>query len=179
MVLESQDTARRQVLDMLVGPGDDYVYRIPQSSSNLFYGRFGGLSILRTVGNTASRHRAATASMSSPGRDLVDAFESTVYFSPPIATQARINSLLPSKQQVQEMTIRALTTALICHECLDHVAFARRLDRLYEVDPEDYLQDDKSFLTLVYALVALGRRFAPLSADDEVDETSDRVRYKG
>jgi hypothetical protein len=116
--------------------------------------------------------------LSSPGRDLVKAFE-TSSFSPAIGIEPRIYAMLPPRDEVVETTVRAQQTALICHECLDNVDYLNHLDKLYISDPEDYEAGDRSFLTLVYAVVALGRRFLPSTIADEVDVSSDTVKFRG
>lgn len=177
MVLDSQEFARDQMLDMIVGLGDGYVYRIPQTGSNYFYGGFGGLSALRAVSNTGF-HGSGMATAPSPGRDFVEAFETTSLL-PTTGVEARTCALLPSKQQVQNLAVHASRTALTCHDCLDFDDFTIKLDRLYTIDPEDYSPNDKSFLILVYALVALGRRYMPSTEEDEIDEVGNTVKFKG
>lgn len=176
-VSELQEIARQQAIDMLIGPGHDFIYRLPDTSSNIFYGRFGGLSVLRSVGDIVNP-LAATSQAISPGRSLIESFEVST-LSPPVGVENKLFAMLPSKNQVQDLVDHAMKTALVCHDCIDHIRFPRQLDRLYEVDPEDYSLDDKKFLSLVYALIALGRRYLPSTTDDEIDETGDKVKLKG
>lgn len=162
---------------MLIGPGDDYVYRTPESSSNIFYGRFGGLNMLRFLGDMAVPS-PGTAPQPSPGRTLIEAFEVSA-LSPHVGVDSRLFTMLPSKQQVQDLVNYAIKTALTLHDCLDHARFPSQLDRLYEIDPEDYTLDDKKFLTLLYALLALGKRYTPSTSFDEIDERRKKVKLKG
>lgn len=174
---ETRELARQKAIDMLIGPGDDYVFRTPDSSSNVFYGRFGGLNMLRFLGDMAVPS-PGMAQQSSPGRTLIEAFE-TSSLSPHVGIESRLFTMLPSKQQVQDLVDRAFRTALILHDCLDHARFSLQLDRLYQTDPEDYSLDDKKFLTLLYALLALGKRYSPSTELDEISENSQRVKLKG
>lgn len=162
---------------MLIGPGNDYVYRLPETSSNIFYGRFGGLSVLRSVGDIVNPAPAIPPAI-SPGRSLIESFEVST-LSPPVGVEMKLFAMLPSKPQVQELVDHAMRTALVCHDCIDHVRFPLQLNQLYATDPEDYSLDDKKFLALVYSLVALGRRYLPSTADDEIDATGEKVKLKG
>lgn len=162
---------------MLIGPGHDYVYRLPENSSNIFYGRFGGLSVLRSVGDIVNPSPLTPHGISS-GRSLIESFEVST-LSPPVGVENKLFAMLPSKHQVQELVNHAMSTALVCHDCVDHTRFPLQLNQLYETDPEDYSLDDKKFLALVYALIALGRRYAPSTAEDEIDESGEKVKLKG
>lgn len=176
-VAEYQEVARQQAIDMLIEPGNDYVYRLPESSSNIFYGRFGGLSVLRSVGDIVNP-LAPSPTATSPGRSLIESFEVSS-LSPPFGVENKLFSMLPSKSQVQELVNHAMRTALVCHDCIDHTLFPLQLDQLYENDPEEYSIDEKRFLALVYALVALGRRYSPSTVENEIDEAGEKVKLKG
>ena len=177
-MFETQATARQQVVDMFIGPGDDYVYRLPHASSNLFYSGFAGLNVLRAIGDMGAQS-SELPHVALPGRELVEAFESLV-LDRPLGMQGGLYALLPPKTQVQELADRVSSTILFGHDILvGFEDFPRKLDRLYEVDPEEYGVEDKKFLALIYAVLALGKRCGPSTADDEVDEHSDRVKLKG
>ena len=72
---------------------------------------------------------------------------------------------LPQEERVLELAERTVATALICHDCLDCEDFSLRLHRLYEVDPGHYSHDDLTFLALVYAVMACGKRYGPHDGD--------------
>lgn len=177
MVLESQSKTRQQMLDMFIRSDDDYVYRLPETSTNIFYGRFGGLSVLRSV-QTTSAQRLHSTQILTPGQQMVEAFETTS-LPPPTGFEPRFYTLLPKKQQVVDLTKYALETALVFHQCLDLTQYLSSLDRIFEIAEEDYSPDDKGFLTLVYSVIALGSRCLPSTGEDEIDDDSDKVKFKG
>ena len=68
---------------------------------------------------------------------------------------------------------------IVGHDFVDHVDFEEHLDRLYDLEPEDFTPADNKFLAQVFAMLALGRRFSPMSDVDQVDEAEQLVRLKG
>lgn len=172
-----QDSVRQEALDMLIGPGDDFVYRVSEANANVFYGRFGGLSVMRTLG-TNSVQLAHSPSMEWFGRGLTQASD-LVSLSPASASPTRAFAMLPPKSQVQHLSEQATRTALICHECLDRQDFGQCLERIYSIDPEDHSPADKSFLALVYVMIALGKRFSPMNEEDAIDKHGVRVKFRG
>lgn len=73
-------------------------------------------------------------------------------------------ALLPSRERLQKTVGIALNNVLNCKECIDREQLKRQVTHLYDRDPDDYTQEDRRSLGLIYALMALGRRHEP---DDE------------
>lgn len=174
---EGREKLRQQAIDMLIGPDDDYIHRKPETPSSIFYGCFGGLNMLRFLGDMATP-LSEDVRHSPIGHTLIEAFEMSA-LSPHVGIESRLFMTLPSKQQTQDLINYATRTALILHDCLDYARFSVQLDHLYEIDPEDYSADDKAFLSLLYALLALGKRYSPSITSDEIDEYNERVKPKG
>lgn len=162
---------------MLIGPGDDLVYRMVESNSNGFLGRFGGLNVIRTLGVKSAR-LTHSPHMERFSHGLVQTSD-ILSLSSTSRLSIRSFAMLPPKHEVQILSDQAINTALVCHECLDRQDFTRHLDYLYDIDPEEYLPGDRSFLALVYVMVALGKRYSPTSEDDEIDENSTTMKFKG
>ena len=69
--------------------------------------------------------------------------------------------LPPSPEKLQDTISIALDSALNCMECIDRNELWPQIHDLYKKDPQHYEEHDKSILALLYALMALGRRYAP------------------
>ena len=157
------------------------IYRIPEVDSNIFYGRFGGLSVLRAVARSLlAVSQSPQTTSTSPGHELVQAFHdlTLVPRRGSFDLSLRPPTFLPSKVQVLNHVSYASRTALICHDCLDHARWPKQLDRLYDMDVEDYSADDEHFLALVYALIGLSMRYTPPADSDAFDDPT-RIRLKG
>lgn len=151
---------------MLVKFGDDYVRRDPENAAMIFYGCFAGLNILRSIGN-ALITKSAPAEVEPPGAQLLEAFEAQ--------TSAEVRQLqdgpyavLPTLEQARALVEQAGRTALACHDIMDWSLFSQQLVQIYETDPEAYLPTFREPLSLLYALMALGRRYkTPTVSPDE------------
>lgn len=165
---------------MLIGPEDDYVVHVPDVSSTIFYGRFGGLSVLRSLGRSLLLD-VQPSPTSSPVKELVEAFHDLALgpHKRSVQSSRRLTTCLPSKDQVNTAIALACRTALICHDCLDHALLSRQLDNLYDTDPEDYSNGNLQSLALVYSLVALGRRYSPVRTGSESHQVPDATNPKG
>ena len=79
--------------------------------------------------------------------------------------------LLPAQQRTLDLTTLAARRALVSHDCIDRAQYASHLKRLYDTDSEDYDEDDQVFLALVFAALALGRRYEERSEEGSGDNT--------
>lgn len=70
-------------------------------------------------------------------------------------------ALLPTRERCQRTIGIALNNVLNGKECIDRDQLKRQVQHLYDRDPDDYTQEDRRSLGLVYALMALGRRHEP------------------
>ena len=178
LVEESQTQTRDRLIDAIIGPENDYLYIASHKHPGFYHGRFGGLSILRTVRELCSRVAGEVDTSDMSGADIAEAFESTTLDLPSqhlIATFA----LLPPRQRLEYSVGIALDHVLNTKECLDRAEFWQHVHSLYERDPEDYTDDDRSFLALVYSLMALGRRHDPDQAEQQLEPHPDRVVARG
>ncbi|KAF2720983.1 hypothetical protein K431DRAFT_269508 [Polychaeton citri CBS 116435] len=166
-------------LDMLVGAGDDHVYHLSHSTSAIFHGKFAAVTILRAVGDLCAKFATIDPSIELPsGRQLVEAFELSA-IHPPQNLRRGLFSLLPSKEQVIQLVILTFDFALACHDCMDRDDFFAHLDRIYQIDVEDYSTEDHKFLALLYAALALARRYEASSQPSAQTLDDGRVILKG
>lgn len=178
MAVDSHASTDAHAVDMLIGPDDDYVFRVPQISSNVFYGRFGGLSVLRSVSRSLM---PPSSEVSSAGIELVEAFHDLTLSSRKGSFDGRVRStaFLPSRNEVRNHITHACRTGLICHDCLDHAHLSEQLELLYDVESEDFSADLQQSLALVYALLALSRRYAPTGTTTQDTEDPDNITLRG
>ena len=101
---------------------------------------------------------AMTPTPDSPGRALVKVLETPVDL-PARSPLYWLDALLPSREKTWTIVAHALDWALICHDCIDRTAFQTRLDGLFELPRDASIAEHKSFLALVYALLALGELY--------------------
>lgn len=86
---------------MIIGPGDDYLFRKPHSSSSTFYGRHSGLRVLGAIGDLIQQ-ASYKPNDRSFGRELVGAFESASLNQPSL-TQTNMIAMLPAKSHVLDL----------------------------------------------------------------------------
>lgn len=175
--LRIQESTRQRPVDMIIGPGDDYLFRKLHSSSSTFYGRHSGLRVLGAIGDLIQQ-ASQISHEGSFGRELVGAFESASLNQPSL-TQTNMVAMLPAKSHVLELKETAVQGALIGHDQLDHEEFARHLDIIYSREPESYEPEDWTFLALVYIVMALARRYSPSGPEDEIPQNCDHIKLKG
>ena len=87
--------------------------------------------------------------------------------------------MLPSKAHVLELKAFAVQEALVGHDQIDHEEFSDHLDLIYATEPEDYAHEDWTFMSLVYIVMALARRYLPSRPDDEIPLHGERIKLKG
>ena len=165
----NQAEAKQSLLDTLIGPEDDHVMAADGIHGSRYYGHFGGLSVLQTV-----RSLCGPGSLDDDlaGISLAAAFDSSLLDLPARNHIAEF-ALLPPIEHLKETITTALDAALICKECLERDELWVPVEALYMRDPDDYDRADRSFLALVYALLALGRRHG------QHDAGSGRMSFKG
>lgn len=162
-------------VEAFIEPGDDFANR--SFESEIFHGYTSKFSVLTTSVNQIPQ-LSDDKWIAQAGQNVVQAFE-TLTMKPHLEFRSREHTIIPSKADAQKLTHYAIKRALICYDCVDEDELRERLNDFYEIDPEDYALEDKQFLCLVYALLALARRWTPLSKADVIDETSEKVRIKG
>ena len=151
------DPYEEDAVETIVSAEDEFMYLEPSSEdeSKTFHGPFSGLGVLRSLRELCDE--VTGAPRSQYGRLLAAAFDSQSLGVSTINAIASM-ALLPSREVVQTTIRVAIDEALCCQEFIDRSALRNQLQRLYTTDSEDYVAADRRTLSLVYALLALGRQ---------------------
>lgn len=112
------------------------------------------------------------------GQALVESFDTNL-LDLPSANRMATFALLPSKERLQKIIGIALNNVLNCKECIDREQLKQQVTHLYERDPDDYTQEDRRSLGLIYALMALGRRHEPESEVSTLNPGTEMLVLKG
>lgn len=91
---------------------------------------------------------------------MAEALDSSEFSLPPINGTIKLD-VLPSWQRMESTVIIALDTALNCKEFIDRDELWLQIQQLYSKAPENFDEDDRSLLALLYALMAVGRQRDP------------------
>lgn len=150
-----QSSASDSQVESLVNSGDDFVYLSTDSEVETFHGRFAALSLLRMVRELCDSVAGGPSNQS--GRVLAAAFDSNL-LNVPLTNEMAYLAILPPLENTTDLVGLALDDALCCQEFMDRPRLHSQIQRLYDLDPEDYTQSDRRALSLVYALLALGRQ---------------------
>ena len=120
--------------------------------------------------------------MTSRSRDLIstqaEAFDSN-FLDMPSYNRLASFALLPSREKLQRTITIALDHALNCEEPVDRERLNGQIDDLYERNADDYTQENRRALGLVYALMALGRRYEPDVSDQDANRGPELLVLKG
>ncbi|KAK4612288.1 hypothetical protein CLAFUW4_12869 [Fulvia fulva] len=170
-VQRSKSIARDNVVDILTGPEDDFISPSQSSGSPL--------SVLVPFKNLCTKAAGTPPSAAEqPRRTLAEAFDFDLLDTPSYNRMASF-ALLPSRERVQRMVSIALDSALNCQDPVDRERLGAQIDDLYERNADDYTQKNRQALGLVYALMALGRRYEPDAADENTNRGSELLVLKG
>lgn len=142
-------------IETLVSSEDDFVNLSPDSEVESFHGRFAALSLLRMVRELCDD--VAGGRNGQYGKAIAGAFDSNL-LNVPLTNQIAYLALLPPREKTRDLIGVALNGALCSQEFIDRQRLHSQIERLYETVPEDYTQNDRQALSLVYALLALGRQ---------------------
>ena len=176
---EGGESTRNSLIDTVIRPEDDYIFVPSQRHTIAYHGRYGGLSTLRVVRNLCDTVTGpALAPVDVGGSEMAEAFDTSL-LDLPFSNDIAAFALLPPQGNLESTITIALNVALSCKEFLDRDELWRDIHSLYERDPEDHQDEDKSFLALVYALMALGRRYEPHKGTDIEVSAPDRATLKG
>lgn len=117
------------------------------------------LNILRMITDMLDldmdQHKASSSA--APGRTIVEALDSRVE-APSVDELQWLHTLLPPQEDMHRLVVLAMDRALMCHECMDRDVFRSRIDNLYHAGAMRLIATQKSFMALVYAMLALGER---------------------
>lgn len=168
--LTKQSPSEDDVLETMIpsrGP-----YSRQHSHDDKYWGHFAGLSLLQRMrklcGQVAGLHQTASKG-DSVEDDFVQSFDTA---PPPESTAGSWDAfaLLPSKDRLIKCVDIATDQACCLLNFLDRNEVSKMVDRIQNTDNLDYSIEDRKSLALLFAILALGRRF-------EVDDTSkDRER---
>jgi hypothetical protein len=164
------------LVETLVNPNDDFLYLNPSNSTQRFHGRYAGLSVLRRV-RALCDSVSGSATNTAAGQDLVEAFDSLL-LDPPMRTSFTTFAPLPDLERTRKLLEIALDEALCLQEYIDRVELWTSVQRLYTLDPSDLSRTEQKSLALLYALLAIGRRWEHHDEGAPSDTTND-ARVKG
>ena len=158
-------------IDLLVDAGDDLV--VQQPAGIRIYRFSAALNILRTIADMLDIGLPNASASTSPGLTIVEAIDLPLQI-PAGDTVDWLSVGLPPKAELYRLISYAIDRALICHRCLDQPTFARRVEELYDADRFYNISRKKSFMSLVYAVLALGERYSTEGERDisSTNETS-------
>ena len=154
-VQASRSRAGEDLVETIVSAEDDRIYLGSENESQTFNGRFSGLSVLRSIRELCDH--VAGAPGNGYGTLLVEAFDSNL-LGVPLTNAIASLALLPAVPVMRTAIKVALDEALSCQEFIDRSELRTQVERLYSIDPGEYLSSDRRALSLIYALLALGRQ---------------------
>jgi hypothetical protein len=86
---------------------------------------------------------------------------------------------LPKKEVAMSLSNDCLQCACCLLRFVHQPTFYRMLDRIYELPPEGYGDEENRFLPLLYMTLALGCLFSSDSSNNYISADPDGKRYKG
>lgn len=101
----------------------------------------------------------------SPGIAIVEAIDSPLKI--PLRDNVEwLDVALPPQTELHRLISCATDRALIGHRCIDPEAFHTRVDELFSEGKFHTISKDRSFMSFVYAVLALGERYSAEENDD-------------
>lgn len=161
MPLRPNSRARQQHIDLLVRAGDDLV--VQQGAGIRIYRFSAALNILRTIADMLNPGLTTATTSASPGLAIVEAIDPPLKL-PKGDAMDWLDVVLPAKAEMHRLISCAIDRALVCHQCIERQTFGSRVDELYDPSKTHIISKNKSFMSLVYAALALGERY---SVEDE------------
>jgi hypothetical protein len=79
--------------------------------------------------------------------------------SPWETTSNMVGHDLPPLETARKLCDMAVNNAAVLMKCVHWPSFQKQLERLYELGPENYGNEENKFLPLVYSLLAIGTLF--------------------
>ncbi|KAK4972507.1 hypothetical protein LTR28_012510, partial [Elasticomyces elasticus] len=169
------------IIETIVSTSDG-AYRRPGDSENV-RGQFAGLSLLQRIRSLCSdlSGQRDSAEDDESCQSFANAFDVA---SPDEEHESGSDSLalLPTKDKLFRRLDVAFDQALALMYCIDRDEIAEKVHRLYDKEPDDYDKDDRKSLALIYALLALGRRFEnddTKPSEGDARRCSDKQSTKG
>ncbi|KAG4430084.1 hypothetical protein IFR05_014429 [Cadophora sp. M221] len=85
---------------------------------------------------------------------------------------------LPPKTVASYLTTIAIGDACSLLRFVHKPSFDKRLERIYEIEPDNYSREDKDFMSLLYVTLALGELYAgkPTEGDDPASSDVDKAK---
>ena len=153
---ESSVSARDEVLETIMKVEDRTATHLQNPGTH--HGRFAGVRILQQIRALCGQigHDQADVE-NTTNADFMQAFDS-VSLPQPFEEGANY-ALLPSKERLLQRVDMAIDQALNLMYFIDRVSLEPKIDRLYDLDGDQYSNDDRKTLALVYALLAIARQF--------------------
>ena len=165
---------RAQNVRKLLRPGDDYVF--DDAARPRVYSAASTLNVLRAIADLTTR--GVPELPSEPGRAIVAALETPIDLSP-VRPLDWLSAMLPPQGPLYDLIALALDQAIITTECIDRDTFWKRLAEMLSSESGVGSPCNRSFLALVYALLALGERYKKPSETRPGDRVKPSTEPKG
>ncbi|KAL1306511.1 hypothetical protein AAFC00_005205 [Neodothiora populina] len=136
------------------------------SSEERYWGHFGGLSLLQRMrklcSSVAGMHQSSQGD--SVEDDFVSAFDSA---SPANGSSGSWDAfaILPSRDRLMECINITLEQACCLLDFIDRSSVEGIVRHIYDTDSFDYTAQDRKMLALLFAMMAVGRRFEVENGD--------------
>jgi len=149
------------------------------ASKERYWGQFSGLSLLQRMRKLCSQvaglHHSGHEG-DSIDDDFVQAFDSA---SPPepSVTSWEAFALLPSQEKLMKCVDVALEQACCLLNFIDRPALLETVRHIYDTDSVEYTLEDRKSLALVFAILALARRFEGEHNENQPDVSKGSVRF--
>lgn len=148
-------------IDLIVHAGDDLVI------GTRFYRFSAVLNILRTIADMLTANQKEAATPDSVGLAIVEAIDTPLEV-PVRDTIDWLDVVMPPRVELHRLISCTINRALVCHHCINERTFVARVDELYSPSRTHVVAKNKSFISLIYAALALGERY---STEDEDNTT--------
>lgn len=89
------------------------------------------------------------------------------------------NVELPPKSVASYLMTIAIGDACCLLRFVHKPSFDKRLDRIYEIDPDHYSREDKDFMSLLHVTLALGELYAGKPTEEGSPASSEVDKAKG
>jgi hypothetical protein len=138
----------------MLGPGDDFI--IDLANGRRVYRSTSGLNVLRALADMNDINTSPESVRL--GTAILAGLDSPVELPDP-APLDWINTLLPMESEARQLVTMAIHRGLVCHELMQEEEFLHRLERFFSSCAPRNVDENASFLALVYALLALGQMY--------------------
>ena len=130
-----------------------------------FYGDASGFAFLQKTKrmfdeNKTGDERRGSELSESTQKAITRLFDSPLPDKQALHADVPVSHLLPSRKSASELLKVVFSQVYPLLQFLNARSFQERTDRIYDVDPMDYTDDDHDFLPLLFSVIGLGFLFS-------------------